>query len=358
MDVFSLNKTGGQGRVVNGFDDLVWTERYAKPGEFKMTSADLTLMDRLPIGSYISHFDTLELMEVLDYTIEKKRGKTTKLSVTGATFDTALEGRIVIPNLGGARVRATDEVNQLVLPAANSYAQAKTLIDMFLTGLSGPTVAGDHVTFVRCLNEVVGNEAEQLSRVIDRGQLNTRVEELLAVSDCGLKSRRPSGNRTTIDIVVYKGRDVSDKVTLSAKMDELEEATYFISKRKDKNAVFVCGKYDGYPVIYGSPTPVGLERRWIYVAAEDIEDNTDPTAYGEQFKARADEARGSNKMIELTHTKTSEETAARYGKDYSMGDLVGLAADFGVHTKMRVDEFVWSFDKDGVSGYPTLAPID
>lgn len=361
MDVFALDKTGSKGRIINGYDELVWTERYFQHGEFKMTTNDIGMMKQLPLGTYISHFETLELMEVLDYEIVKKKGKAPTLAITGSSFDTILEGRVAAPDVTGQRHRlteTTDQVNSYTLAAGNSWNQAATLIDRHISGPTTSFYPGDAVPYLNCVVEVPGTEAEQLSRVIERGQLYERVQELLAISTCGMKSRRPFGNRETIDIVIFQGKDVSDKVNFSTQLDDLDEASYFISKRKLKNAAFICGKYNGYSFFTDAIPATGLDRRWLYVDAADIEDDTDPAAYAQQFKARAQQAFAEYKLVELTQAQVAANVAHRFGKDYSIGDIVGITADFGVKAKRRVAEFVWTFDKSGVIGYPTLAPIE
>jgi hypothetical protein len=355
MNVFLTDQTGKKGTIVQGYSDLVWTERYDTPGTFTMVFDNPNIRFKYPIGSYISHFDTRELMEILDYSIEVKRGEKSVVTATGETASTEiLDSRITIPNLGGNRVRATDEPNTFVIPAGYSWNQIRTLILNVFAG----HISGDAITDISVLLEVGSLTGEQLARSVERKSLKEVVIQWLSIDGLGIKTRRPFATTDNIQIVIYKGRDVSDKVVISSRLDEVPSAKYFFSKRKHRNATFVSGKYDGSPTVYGSPIPTGRDRRWVYVDADDIEDNTDPTAYSQQFAARSQEAVSKSKMVALTDVKASDALAARYGKDFFIGDTIGHIGDFGVNSKVRVDEFTWTFDNTGVFGYPTLTPVE
>jgi len=360
MDIFTLDQYGTQGKLVNGFKNMIWTERYRAAGDFKLSAAyNPKLMELLPLGSYISHFDTREMMEVQDHEILKKRGKPPTLAITGRSFETFLECRVAAPNTGGFRNRSGDTANVFNLGKANSWHQAAVLIERHLTGSDvGIMWSGDTVPYFNVVETVPGNEDPKLGRIFERGNVYERVLELLGISDCGIKSRRPGVDSSTIDLIIHKGVDRSETAVISAKMDELDEVGYFFSNRKHRNWAFVCGKYTGRVVRPTADT--GVNRRWVYVDASDIEEETsdDNETYIEQLIARGTQALATNKLVEITNPVISPTNTLLYGRDYDVGDTVGITGDFNVSTKMRVDEYTWSFDQTGVFGYPTLTPIN
>lgn len=368
MDLIALDQFGREGRIVNGFDSLTWTERYRLAGDFKLSaSLDPKLMDMMPIGSYVTHINTREIMEVQDYSIKKERGKTPTLSITGRSFETFLEQRAAAPNTGGLNIRSTDAPNKFALGKASSWKQAWELIERNLTGPwpGGTLSTGDKVLHVNAIIDIVGLEPVRLGRIFERGNVYERVIELLAVSNCGIKTRRPYTHSGTIDIIIYQGQDRSSTINISAKLDELDSAEYFVSNRQEKNCAFVCGKYDGLTYIPEDPRyahnpsnkPEGMERRWIYVDASDIEDEGDGE-YNEQLLARAKDALDTNNRISLVDPDISSANVIKYGVDYDLGDTIMVSGDFGAQGKMRVDEFTWSFDQTGEFGHPTLTPVE
>jgi len=70
MDVFTfLNPTSPtkmeQGVFVNGLLSKMWVERYRQAGEFRFTAkASSGVREQLPLGAFISHTDTHEIMVV------------------------------------------------------------------------------------------------------------------------------------------------------------------------------------------------------------------------------------------------------------------------------------------------------
>lgn len=357
MDVFSVNPQGFQGKLINGFDTFVWTERYLKNGDFKLTAPfDPALREAVPIGSYISHFGTDEIAEVMDHEIIKKKGKTPQLVITGDTLETFMKQRLAVLQFGVLRDYFTDEPITYSLPAGNSWDQAVTLIMKHLTGPAVQDHEGDHVPWFKVTNEVTGTEVLQLERVIERGTLYQRVLELLSVAGCGLKTHRPKGTRPYIEFVVHKGRDVSNTVILNANLGELDEATYFWSNRNYKTTAITHTTYNGTNTPFSIPAynPKRTARRYVLVDATDIDDSIALPILDRQMRAREQQALSYGKMVELTNLRLADDNQFKYNKDYFIGDIVGVAADFGVRTKLRVDEFTWAFDKNGAFGYPTL----
>lgn len=359
VDIFKLDGTGIKGSMVSKFDSLVWTERYLKQGDFKIVKPYTeSARTELPIGSYISHFDTLEIMEVRDHYVKKSRGKAPILTITGSSFEGILEDRMAVPSASGLRTTITDDANAYLLTSNPTWLQAKLLIEHHLSGVgSGLVSAYDKTIDIAVVSLVDGTETPLLNRVIERGQLYPKIIELLGSSGCGIKSRRPHSNSIRIELVIHRGLDRSSTVSLSARLDELDEAEYFWSNRQYKNAALVCGKYDALTIL-----PDGVELmeakdiKWVYVDASDIEDNpsvVDP----EPLRARGKAALNASTLVELTNFEIASTNRFKYNRDYMIGDVVNVAGDFNVNKKVIVEEFTWSHDDSGVFGYPTLTPL-
>src|SRR6478735_7894203 len=102
------------GQYINGVESLMWVERYLEPGEFEI-KAPLSsgLRDFLPLGTLISHIDTMEVMIVENHQVIEEETADPTIVITGRTFDTYLENRIVGMNLA----RAGSTLSEYILAA-------------------------------------------------------------------------------------------------------------------------------------------------------------------------------------------------------------------------------------------------
>ncbi len=82
--------------LVEGYSSCIWTERFAAPGEFKITTPHIDAMRALlPEDTLISHLDTREVMMVEDHVIEVNDDGVPELVITGRDLKTMLEHRYV-----------------------------------------------------------------------------------------------------------------------------------------------------------------------------------------------------------------------------------------------------------------------
>lgn len=366
MDIFTLSTSGSIGKIVNGLDEVVWTERYLKAGDLKATTTNLELAKELPMGTYVSHNETLEIIKVLDHQIIKERGQPAKLIITGDTLEKPLlESRISIPSLTGTNNPRDGEMGQYRYAENSSWVHAQYLIEGHLTGNLDILHIGELVTGIECVQEITEVESPLLPRSIERGQVYDQVLKLLAIGNCGLKIRRPIGNKKDIEIVIYKGKNRSSEVNISSVMDEVDQASYLFSIRKKKTAAFVSGTLE-YVMVFppGETGGTGLNADWLHVDATDIEMPTlnefgDPDIYGyyNLLRARGVEALAQYKSVEMADITPYYEFSSGYNVLYGMGDIIGVSGDYGGRSNIRVEEFTWTKDKNGVSHFPTFGPV-
>lgn len=85
-------------KLIVGFSEVIWTERYAEPGEFLMTFPYRDEIKKLlPLGSLVSHSNTRDVMIVKTHEI-KKVDKRRVLEVWGDSFLTILKYRVSMIN--------------------------------------------------------------------------------------------------------------------------------------------------------------------------------------------------------------------------------------------------------------------
>lgn len=380
MDLIKFNPAYGRvlnlnnADIIEGWDSLTWVERYLEAGEFTLVAdASSHLRDLLPIGSLISHLETFETMIVENHEISTDLDGFDKLTITGRSFETFLEQRIV----GANRVwpSVSYPLSDIVLPIDKSWVQAVTLINSCI----GPTVLWDIKDSIENLSVIfspslsmrsyTGNEQE---RVIKRDQLYKSVLDLLSIDNCGLRSLRPSTNLTDspypisdsvgkLILELHVGINRSSQVYFSHEYGDILSADYFWSNKADKNAALISGRW--VEVTISDDLKPGYDRRWMFIDASDIDGKftevpvgTDLADVKRRMLARGHMILGLKNPVELANPKlNSSSDRFKYRKDYQVGDLVGVFGQYSASSVLRVIEYVEIEDENGQSGYPTLA---
>lgn len=363
MKLFKFNYTTDptvleKGQAINGAISVMWAERYLEPGEFEI-KAHLSsgLREFLPLGCLISREDTTEVMIVENHEITEEPTGDPDLTITGRTFDTYLENRIVGIHL----VRASSTFTEYALAADYTWNQAVKMIN---DHINTPTAnANDILVNVTAQTTVTGTSGTNVARTIPRGDVFARVKEILAVDDLGLKTIRINpfgiGSSTQTILQVYRGTDRSASIIFSWKAGDLDEAEYLFSQKALKNTALVQGRYINNVVDLG---PTKYNRRMVIVDGSDIDGSLSAPPTGaaltsalSKMTVRGQQALKSQTQITISRTDISDITRYQYRKDYNIGDLVMLDGNFGQLAKMRVTEYAEIEDENGASGHPTLS---
>lgn len=361
MDFFKFNPTGEEtflehGQIINNIERSMWIERYQSPGEFSLEAQLSTgIREFLPIGSIISHIDTLEVMIVDNHEIQETNQEDPKVITTGSSFPSFLENRIV----GTSLARVDPLIAPYILPVNDSWHQIVALINDHITSTFDPD---DEVSDITAVNSIIGS-GTSIEREISRGTVLQEVQNLLKIDDIGFKTVRRNNfhgiSTPNTNIVIYKGVDRSSSVMFSWKSGDLDSASYLFSQKNKKTSAMVVGQYV-YVLIDNAGDK--YDRRTMIVDATDIDGNYGSVpAGGDLFNisvamgTRGLQALAKQKEITITQTDVSETTKYQYRKDYNMGDLVTLDGNFNQTAIMRVVEYAEVEDENGKTGHPTLA---
>lgn len=366
MELFKFNYATDptlleRGEAINRVKSVMWVERYADPGEFEIVAQLSTgLREFLPLGTLISHADTLEVMIVENHEINETSDSDPTITFTGRSFQTYLENRIVGVNLA----RTSSTVADYILPADYTWNQIVKLINDHIVNTQTPNDALVNLV-AQAAGGILDPTGEQIARVISRGTVHQRLLELLAIDDLGIRTIRRNtftgfggGNVQTI-LFVFKGLDKSSTVRFSWKSGDIESADYLFSNKKVKNSALVMGRYVYIMVDSG---PVKYDRRIMLVDADDIDgDLTDPptgttlTTILQYMTTRGNQALQSQLLVTISRADIAKISRYLYRRDYNIGDLVTLDGNFGQTQIMRVVEYVEIEDENGSSGHPTLS---
>jgi len=364
MDLFKFYFTPDmvlqQGEAIHGYKSIMWVERYADTGEFEIQSQlSMGLRDFLPLGSIISHIDTLEMMIVENHEIAEKTEEDPTLVITGRSFESFLEHRIV----GISLAKQSSTLTDYILPANVVSTQCNFLVNQHINNSYDDN---DDLNNVVAQVSVTNEPTLAEERVISRGPVLQRLQELLAINDLGIKTvRRNSfgtptpGNANNTVLYIFNGVDRSATVHFSWREGDLDSADYLFTNKKLKNCAFVAGRYVSTVVTLG---PTKYDRRIMLVDADDLDGNLSAPPTGTllttirtRMDVRGRQALKSQQEVRISRADISKITQYQYRQDYNIGDLVSLDGNFGQIQTMRVTEYVEIEDENGESGHPTLS---
>lgn len=351
---------------INGYESVTWVEKYADPGEVtieaKLSSG---LREFLPLGSIISRTESLEPMIVENHEIADDVDDEPMLTITGRSFETFLSHRVVGQNQNWVSPPATIQDAGYALAAANLHVQ---IVDLINDHIYAPETIDDNDAVPNLIAMAdVPVPLASVARVIKRGDLHTRVLELLAIGDYGIKVWRANtfaGTDTAgqTRIYIYSGTDKTSTVTFSAQTGDVKTADYLWSIKNLKNAALVTGKF---VETFVAGVETGYERRVMFVDASDMDQaltavptSTALTTMRANMATRGRQALASQRQITLANVNISDRRVYEYRKDYEVGDFVSLDGNFGETLRMRVVAYAEIEDKDGETGYPTLSVVD
>lgn len=356
-----------RGEIINGLRSKMWIERYAAGGEFTLVGpVDRGLREKLPVGSFISHLDTSEVMIIEDHEINDDAGSETEVKITGRGFESYFEQRIVGMNKNYPTVTTPSDY---IIPAAYTWNQAVTLISDHI--LAANLIDDNNaLSFVSVVTNVAGTSVSE-ARTIKLGELYSELLNLLAIDDLGIKIFRPGPSSPlgaaspNLAIQIHIGVDRTGQVVFSYESGEIESADYLWSNRNLKNAALVSSRWLETVVI--PPGVVGYDRRWMLVDASDLDSalNSAPSvgasrdAMIARMQQRGLQALAAQNTLAITKAEVSKRAVkAKYRTDYDVGDYITVEGDYNETSFMRVTEYVEIDDETGISGYPTLTMIE
>lgn len=375
MDIIKFNNPDNptqmySGEIINNIKRKMWVERFREAGEFKLVAGvDSGLREKLPIGTFISHTGTPELMIVENHEISEQRGQDSDIVITGRGYETYFEQRIIGASHAGL---ATGEPETYTLVADYTWNQAGDLIrdHIYEASVFDPNDALDYA-LVLDDNDGTG---ESVARDLSFGELYPTLMALLEVDNLGIKVYRP-GPWSPIGVtdlwtafVIHKGVDRRESVVLSYASGEIENADYFWSNRGLKNAAFIYSKWVQLNVgindaAYGTvDAPTNYDRRVMVIDATDVDsqyaeypDLLDLAIITAKLYQRARLYLLSQKETALTKAEAARDSLnVVYRKDYNVGDIVTVIGGYNESTTMRVAEHVEIEDETGQHSYPTL----
>lgn len=373
LDIFRFDPLFGPfdfGRIVNGLTSKMWVERYLPAGEFTFKApVESNVRQQLPIGTFITHIDTSEVMVVENHEITEDEDSRPELTITGRGLETVLEQRQV----GGNTLSAANNwrTAYLMVPYERPIVRALAMINDHILA-SSVGIPADAFPYLRAISEVAPFGAFGEQDYAPWDELYKSVMDVLTIDDIGIKVVRPGAwspfgtSSYETALVLHVGTDLSDEIIFSYDMGEIGASDYLWSNKALKNCAIVLTKALQTYVTIGNPT--GYSKRTMLVDASDLDGENTLTNYVNDasltattvaaMRRRGLQALAAQKDLVITKAELSKSAdKASYRKDFNLGDIITIRGDYNTSAKMRVSEYVEIEDENGESSYPTLSLV-
>lgn len=355
MDIYVSTSPLDYDQVVEGFESVIWTERYADAGEFEMTFLSSSLaLNTLSIGKYLLSSESRVVMM-----IETKDDTEPGLvKISGRSLTAMLKYR-ANPVVGSTVDRQTGTYKQLMRYYVNRHCinPATAGATNVFPSLSLPDQPTTGVT----------NTVE-----VRRGTIFDIVKSLADAAGLGFEIIRVvTGNEGTPALwfwiygnspAVIPSKDSPLYREFSEAAGSLINVKSLESVSKMKNHVFIVGAkeyHDYYPP--GTPSTVsGWDKKTLYVSATDIDSGNQALDWT-LLRLRAIEALAdaNNRYVRMVDGEVPpiEFDQNNQRVFFNMGEIIWLRNRAGVAHPMQVTEIVTSIDGTGYQRTPAFSEL-
>lgn len=356
-EVYLLDNLNRRAVVVDKYESLIWTERFAAYGDFEWRlPSNYENRSRLIPGVrfVINKSYRVMTIETTEDTIDAEGRKI--LITRGRSLEYILANRLARDTLDDLDTEPKWIITDQPADIARKYFH-----DVCITGVlnSGDIISG--VTEARMPlipADTISEPPDAVTVEIDPITLYQAIQDICNYYNMGFRLvRHPITSALYWDI--YMGSDRTTQqttlpaVVFSKGLDNLSNATELNSIALYKNVAYVLSPV-GTEVVYGPDVVTdGFGRNVLIVVADDITDGVPATASAKMIQRGLEEL-AKNRKLSAFDGELNQNSQYVYGTDYNLGDLVEFKNEEGTSAIMQVTEQIFVSDKEGARSYPTL----
>ena len=358
MEVYILDSLLRREKVIDRFESLIWTERFASYGDFQLViqSTNESRSDFVA-GTRIAQNESYRVMtvETVENTIDEE-GKAL-LKVKGISLEDILDDRVAKDTLSDL----TTEPKWILTGTPGDIAR-QIFNDICVLGTLDP---GDVIPFIMpgtiFPEDTIPESTDIITVELDPQSVYEAIKGVCDLYDLGFRLVR-NFDTSQLYFDIYSGSDRTTlqtdlaPVVFSPDLDNLKNTTEFTTIEQNKNVAYVFSPV-GFEVVIPQdvdPEVEGFERRVLLVKADDITD-PDPEIASALMIQRGKEELSKNRSFSAFDGELNQHSEYKYGIHYNLGDLVEMRNSDGITNNMRVTEQIFVSDKEGERSYPTLA---
>lgn len=346
MDLYLLEKgTYKRIAVVDDFKSLIWTERMSDPGEFELILPPSKRWNSLTINRLLTHTETKEAM------IIEEREETTDqqgeqvLKIRGRSLDILLEKRSVVPPAGKENWTNYGPISEAISLLVRDFALSST-------GLGG---ANDIIPELYRYIDITEMDVHSIAVPIK--DLYTAIKDLADSRNLrfGIELMATSP-RLRFYAVEGSGR----QIFFSTQLDTLSDPSFLHTNSDYYNVAYIWSAEGKYRTSVGATSSTGIDRRVLTVYASDlnVDEETSVSQLTSQMKQRGLEELAKHKEKKLFDGKLTGIDPYIYRTHYDLGDTVTLIDSNNNKQQVRISEYIFSQDSQGLRRYPTFTSIE
>jgi hypothetical protein len=354
MEILVMDSNFEPVSILDVYKSLIWTDRYSSYGDFEIyTPVTNELLSCLREDYYLWIKDSEHVMIVEDIEVKSDVEEGNYLISTGRSLESILDRRIVWD-----QTILTGSLQNGIQTLLNDAIISPTIVDRTINNFIFETSVDSRITSLN------------VDAQIPRGSnLYNVIQTLCLEKNIGFKITLSDTNQFIFKL--YAGIDRSYEqfenpyIVFSSKYDNLINADYTQSKKGLKNVTLVAGEGEEMTrksTVVGSGA--SLSRRELYTDASNISQNDGETVLTDEEYLGQLIQRGTEDLSKCITTTSfdsqidSISNLFKYNQDYFMGDVVQIDSDYGIESRARVTEIIFSQDDDGLKIYPTLSIVD
>lgn len=358
MEVYILDVAFRRVDVVDTFESLIWTERFASAGDFEIVlHSTRDNRKRFVSGVKLAINESYRVMSVETVEDSVDSEGRALLTVKGPSLEMILEDRVAADFFG-------DTFNNpaWILTGTPAAIARKIFNDICALGQLMPA---DIIPYLQPGTifpaSTIAESPDVITVELSLKTVYAAIKELCELYDMGFRLVR-NFDLSQLYFDIYMGSDRTTRqsslaaVVFSPELDNLQNTTELTTTELYKNAAYVFSPV-GYTLVYPQgidPLIAGFERRILLVNADDITDPDPPTALALMTQRGIEELSRTRKLTAFDGEINQGISAYKYGVDYQLGDLVEMRNIDGVSNNMQVTEQIFVSDKEGERSYPTL----
>jgi hypothetical protein len=358
MELYILDDTFKRETVLEGYESVIWTERYYGLGEVQIVIDPSLMPKALSVpGVMLGLNRSNRVMRVDTYERKEEADGSEMMTIKGSSLEAYLLER---PNQSSV-VPETTPGEPPVIQGLPSDIML-TLFDEVCR--NNTVVPQDNLSWIQpgiiTPPGLIPFPDEVVEMRMDIGTLYDSIFKVADVYKIGFRIVK-DGDSGNLYFEVYMGDERHSRQTdfpaviFGKSLDNLSEVAELSSSALYRNVAYVYGR-NGTKVVYaasGDADLVDMARRVLVVQAYDIELPPGPEL-DIALTQRGREALAQNAMVAAFDGKIDIHSTYQYGIDYNLGDIVEQRSLSGSAREVRVQEQVFVSDREGERSYPTF----
>jgi len=377
MDIYTLNRKFLRQDIIDGFNSVIWTERYYGDSEVELVvPATTEMIQKLVPGTFLSLDGSDEVMILETYNIEAGNLKVTGLSL--------------LPWLNNRFIRTSPKHDdqywyisgmppgQVLWYIVNNMCVAGSpyLTGSINTGIANPQQLAIPGLILKDFDKAGGN----ISVGVPYGPIYDALREIATTYEVGMQITLESASDTayTLAFRTYRGLDRTSGQTLyppvrfSPQLDSLTDIKELQSIAALKTLVYAFASNNpvdandvplatapGVSALSGTQY-TGFDLRALLVFSSDI--TTDMVGGSAAnllavLNSRAKDELNNNRFEKAVDGEIVPENQFKYGIHYNLGDVIEVQGNSEIISTSRVTEYIRSQDEAGERVYPTVAML-